>query len=198
MYDDEELLLEKLGEYKHQDIYMFVSNEGKLILSVAFTAYELEINRIIEIERGYYLRVYACKDSDSTFLYKLPDEKIDDVKAFFSNWNIDELKRVKDKTWSDFLNYWQQLIKFVNTIVDIEVVKPTYKIYATDNTDYGGGIHLHADIHFGDDAFGPITENEYYENCNIISERWIDVMWENEQEIFDVGMTHTILVNFRR
>ena len=142
---DTKILLTK-DKNTNSEVYLLACGEGDNngfgSIKVMFPnmVYDLYDRDILYIADRAFLMLNACKGTRINVMYplKLSEELV--VRDFLSYWGSKRLRELKQVKWDSFINYWQGVLSYINTLIDFDKYPSRFEYYVDDYTDFDGDL----------------------------------------------------------
>lgn len=123
---------------KGQDVFLKVCDKGIIWASFPDKWYRLADRNIQYIADRAFLLLYVCDVTRLFFMMpiKLNEEQI--ARDFLDYWGEKRLQGLKDAKWLGFLEYWQDVLEYINTLLDFNKYPSKFEYYVDDYTDCDG------------------------------------------------------------
>jgi len=185
--DTRKCTLETLDTESQSEIYLYVIDDGYVVFRTPENSYKVVVNHVTISDGMPALYIYACDGSKSPFTYELSVEVVQTVREYFIYWSDNALGIVKQQKLQNFLDFWDFTINFVRDNVDVETLKPTYELYASDYREYEGDLTIHFEVAMGGKYVDSNGELDYY-RCFALNDKWLDeyldLAFHNDYNLF--------------
>lgn len=128
-------------EKTNSEVFLLACDEGDSngvgSIKVIFPdmTYDLYDRDIFYIADRAFLVLNACKGTRINVMYPLKSSEELVVRDFLGYWGSKRLQELKQAKWLGFLGYWQEVLGYINTLIDLDKYPSVFEYYVDDYRD---------------------------------------------------------------